>query len=383
MNKEEYRKAVDDVIYLSSCAINGIVPELLRIDEMDLDNVYCFAEFHLLTGITAIALQSAGIRDDRFTQAYAKGIRKNLIMQADMEELLGRLEDAGVWYMPLKGSVLSGLYPELGMRQMADRDILFDGARSDDVREIMESMGFSVEEFGKGAHDVYYKLPVSNFEMHRDLFDPLREPDKYKYYQDVKSRLIKDQDNGYGYHFSDEDAYIYMIAHEYKHYSEGGTGLRSLFDTYVYDAKLGASMNWEYIKGELIRMGIAEFEEKNRSLAMHLLDSKSFENGLLTENALTATDREMLEYIISSGAYGILDNNVQNKVAGFGGGRAGKVRYFFRRLFLPMEIVKSSFPLFYKHKILLPFLPVFRIGRCLLLRRDYIRKELKALKKSK
>ena len=49
----------------------------------------------------------------------------------------------------------------------------------------------------------------------------------------MKSRLIKDAGNNYGYHFSPEDFYMYMTAHEYKHYSSEGTLLRSLFDIFL------------------------------------------------------------------------------------------------------------------------------------------------------
>ena len=45
-----------------------------------------------------------------------------------------------------------------------------------------------------------------------------------EYYQDVKSHLILDEGSRYGYHFSDEDFYLYMLAHEYKHFSGSGTG---------------------------------------------------------------------------------------------------------------------------------------------------------------
>ena len=56
------------------------------------------------------------------------------------------------------------------MRQMSDVDILFDASHANDVKEALESLGYTTESFGKGNHDVYHKEPVSNFEMHRDLF---------------------------------------------------------------------------------------------------------------------------------------------------------------------------------------------------------------------
>lgn len=405
MTKEEYSSAVDNVIYLASCALNGAAPETAKIRLMDLDDLYKAADRHLLTGIVAYALERAGVRDDRFAQALAKAIRKELILQADMEMLFERLETAGIWYMPLKGAVLSGLYPATGMRQMADRDILFDDSRAEDVKEIMKGLGFSVENFGAGSHDVYYKEPVSNFEMHRQLFGSVHEPVVYKYYKCIKTRLIKDEGNRFGYHLSPEDTYIYMIAHEHKHYSGGGTGLRSLLDIYVYCRKLGAEMDWEYIAAETAKLGMADFEQRNRRLAEHLLapagseglahadsdraslssaDSNlaSLSNADGERTELSDADREMLRYIAGSGTYGNLYNSVQNKVSGLGGGATGKARYFLQRIFLPMDVVKSGFPFVYKHKILLPLLPVFRIGRGLLFRRARVLNEIKAIRKS-
>ncbi len=59
--------------------------------------------------------------------------------------------------------------------------------------------------------------------MHRELFDISFDKRIHDYYTDMKSRLIKDAGNNYGYHFIPEDFYMYMTAHEYKHYSSEGT----------------------------------------------------------------------------------------------------------------------------------------------------------------
>ena len=56
------------------------------------------------------------------------------------------------------------------MREMSDHDILLDRTKAQNVKKIMESLGFSTKNFGRGTHDVYYRKPLCNFEMHRDLF---------------------------------------------------------------------------------------------------------------------------------------------------------------------------------------------------------------------
>jgi hypothetical protein len=374
MNHDEYRAAVLDVAYLAACAVNGTVPDAKRVGQMDLETLYQAADRHLLTGITAMALESAGVKDAAFTQAKGKAIRKVAAFDVERAAVLAKLEEAGIWYMPLKGSIMKDLYPRLGMRQMADNDILYDASRTADVRAIMENLGFSTDEnSGRGVHDHYNKPPVCNFEMHHALFAAPSETEIVEYYRNVKSRLIQNEGSTYGYHFSDEDFYVYVLAHEYKHYTGGGTGLRSVLDTYVYLKKKGDALDWSYIDGELDKVGIADFEAKNRSLAMHLFSNEE----------LTIQDQTMLEYILSSGTYGTVQNSVRNQMDKYGGGFPGKMKYVFHRLFLPMDVVRAVFPTFAKYPVLLPFLPFYRVFSGLIKRRDKVMTELKTLRKSK
>ena len=145
MTNETDRTAILDVVYLAACAVNDTVPDEARVREMDLENLYKAADRHLLTGITAMALESAGVRDQAFVQAMGKAVRKVAVFDVERAAILEELEKAGIWYMPLKGSVLKSLYPKIGMRQMSDNDILCDPARMQDVRTVMENLGFSVD----------------------------------------------------------------------------------------------------------------------------------------------------------------------------------------------------------------------------------------------
>ena len=370
MTSEAYRAAILDVVYLVACAVNDTAPDPVRVGKINLENLYKAADRHLLTGITAIALESAGVKNEAFTQAKGKAIRKVAAFDVERALVLQALEEAGIWYMPLKGSVLKSLYPKIGMRQMADNDILIDASRTADVKTIMENLGFSSDSHtGRSVHDNYMKPPVCYFEMHRMLFGSMHDSRISEYYQDVKNRLILNEGSRYGYHLSDADFYVYMIAHEYKHYSGGGTGLRSVLDTYVYLKKKGDALDWTYISGELDKVGIAEFEAQNHSLALHLFGGEK----------LTEQDEKMLEYILSSGTYGTVQNRLENEIRKYGNGPFGKLHYVMKRLFLPMDTVRAVFPLFAKYPILLPFLPFYRVFRALRSRNGRLQAELKAL----
>lgn len=375
MSAQAYQEAIQNVIYLVRCAINGEIPDKDRVAGMNLEHLYRAADRHLLAGITAMALESVGIRDRAFTQAKGKAIHKVAMFDAERASVLQAMEKAGIWYMPLKGSVLKAYYPKIGMRQMADNDILYDVSRSADVRGIMERLGFTTVQYIQNNynHDHYYKEPVCNFEMHRALFAPTAGKALFGYYLNVKDRLVKDEGNACGWHFTDEDFYIYITAHEYKHYSSSGTGLRSVLDAYVFLKQFEGKLDWRTITYELEKLGIADFEKQNRSLALHLFGGGS----------LTPEDEAMLQYIISSGTYGTRQNYVGNRVRKLGGGKKGKLKYLMDRIFLPMESVASAYPFFYQHKILLPALFVWRIMKGLTIRRSMVKVELKALKRHK
>lgn len=360
----------EDLIYLVSCAVNGVKADPERIAGMDMDELYEQANRHYLTAAVAHALETAGVKEERFVKAKKHSALKNAQMDMEMSEVFAELDAAGIWHMPLKGTILQHMYPVYGMRQMSDHDILLDAKRADDVKSIMEKLGFSVEHFGASNHDVYHKEPVSNFEMHTSLFGSGNDEKMYKYYTDVEKRLLGD---GYEKHFSPEDFYIYMLAHEYKHYSVGGTGLRSILDVYVYLQK--ESLDMDYVATETEKLGIAEFETSNRALALNL-----FLGGELTED-----DNDMLDYIISSGVYGTLNHRVENNIRKLGG---GKIRYALNRFFVPIskknknyEKFAGFYPFFYKHRLLLPVLPFYRVLRGL--KNGKMTRELKALKQVK
>ncbi len=127
-----------------------------------------------------------------------------------------------------------------------------------------------------------------------------------------------------------------------------------------------------YVEAETEKLGIREFEKQNRSLSLHLYGGK----------ALTASDREMLDYILSSGAYGTIMRRVQNKMRNNGW---GKIRYMLYRFSVPISrknrryaCFAGLYPFFYRHKFLLPLLPFYRTFRAIL--SGKLKAEVKAVK---
>ncbi len=369
-------KAFYDLIYLCSCAVNEVQPDANKVCEMDTEQLYKLSKFHTLTAITAFALESCGMENNEFKQAKEKAIRKNMFLDSERMKLFTHFEQNGIWYMPLKGSILKDLYPKYGMRQMADNDILFDSKYRSTVKDYFHANGYKVVSYAHENHDVYEKPPVLNFEMHTSLFVKHHDKEWWEYYGDIKSKLVIDEDSNFGYHFSDEDFYIYITTHEYKHYAEGGTGLRSLLDCYVFLRKKSETLGWEYIEAECEKLGIADFEKQSRALA-----EKVFGTGEKAE--LTEEDKQMLEKYLYSGTYGTLEKLISSRMEKYAEktGKASKISYALNRLFPDKEWYEAYKPFYNRHPYLKPFFVIFRLFRGVFFRRNKVTAEFRVLRK--
>ena len=233
MTIDEYKQAVQCIVYLCGCVVNEEKPDTNRISSC-LDDLYKAAQSHMLTVIVATALEMVGIISDKFTQAKVKAIRKTLLLETERLKVEDEFERNNIWYLNLKGRLIGECYPDYSMRQMSDVDICVNHEKVDEVCDIMKNNGFQVKSYGIGVHDIYYKEPVYNFEIHRELFGMEYNEKFRQYYADPLKYAVRDKNKGCGYSFMPEDSYVYMMTHIFKHFSSGGTGLKSLLDCYVF-----------------------------------------------------------------------------------------------------------------------------------------------------
>ncbi len=361
-----------DLCELIRCALAGEMP---RWEQMDLPAVHQLAKSQTLTAISYMALEgtaAAAQLDPAWKQERDMAVRKNLLLTAERQQILREMDALGCWYLPLKGSVLAGLYPKLGMRQMADNDILFDPAYRKKVKEIFLNLGYECEVYGKSNHDVYLKAPVYNFEMHVALFDAYVFEKGEEYFRDVAQRLL--QDGKMGRKFTDEDFYLYFLAHGHKHFSGGGNGLRFLADCYVYLKE--RKLDWDYLAAELEKLRLTAFEALVRNMAQKLFG---------TGEALTEEEQKAFAYCISSGTYGTFANRISNQLREIQPegkiGAAAKLKYMLRRLWPDMAWFREFAPFFAKWWILQPFFVVWRLFKGPITNGKNILRELRTISK--
>ena len=392
MQSEIYQSAYD-MIYLISCMLNEKEPDQKSLNEMNMANIYKISCLHNLTAITYKSIllsENQEILEDNLRKKWKektdKAARKNVLLDIEREELFNFCEENKIWHLPLNGVILKKYYPQDVMRQMADNDILFDRTYQHEIYHWFVDRGYKAE-YEMSNHDCYYKEPIYNFEMHISLFGSTHNPVWVEYYKNIEKKLCQDKGKKYLYHFSTEDFYIYIMCHAYKHYNASGTGLRTLLDCYMYLKKEESNLDWIYIKNEVKKLEIAEFEEKSR-----ILCKKLFGNEENLQARLTEEEKRLLERFVLSGTYGTREQRIRKQLTDIDPDEQSiswktKCIYWKQRVFpdeMQMEQwTKMYSPFLHKHHCYGMITKIWRIVYVIFKRNSVIWDEWKLVSKSK
>lgn len=331
-------------------------------DEMDLEMIYKIASFHSLNNALYYSINNFNL-DESLKNLLEKDhmllMTKAYTFDAEAELLNNMLNDLNINHMFLKGSLLKHLYPSIDFRSMADLDIYIDKTKASKVKEMMIGLGYNVEQIEKGNHDVYQKKPFMDVEIHRDLMNECYS--FHKYFKNTWDKLIVKDKNEY--EFKNEDYYIFMIAHAAKHFSNGGTGIRSVMDEFVYLREFDDKLNKEYINQELDVLGLVKFENNLRCLANYWFKV----DYQLPEENKEVIER-MEEYIINAGTYGTSTNSIVRSVMdekGYNNISSSKFKFYLNKAFPSYRYMCSRNHILKKIPILLPWFWFTRILKAL------------------
>lgn len=384
--QEELKNAGRYLIGLIRCSFRGEVPKE-KPEKCSWELVFRLAKSNSVESTASPAIQRYGQEipekiAKEWKAAQNQTIYRQLRFDLEREQILAKMAEAGLSVLPLKGIYVAGYYPFPGMRWMCDNDILYGYVESDpeggyrfrgqteqeqndwnkkaeqELQKIMEELGYKAEHLG-GAHDVYQKEPFFNFEMHHRL----AEADSIigEYYQNPWKRAKQNDKNKQFYYFSDEDEYIYLITHAYKHFAHAGCGIRTLADEYAILSKK-TELDWKYVKTELEKLELDTFEEKLRATAQNAFSEKG---------ELRCEDWEMIFYMLGCGTYGTTGNMIRNRLEetkkNLKAGEDVRRSYMKERVWISEAKMKEFYPFFYRHKIFRVFLPVYRVIKGMIL----------------
>ena len=360
MEDEKLQTTGTYILQLVRCALNGMraSPKPASISWQD---VYAAARFNSIESIVFFALEASELPEDlyeKWKQSVDLALYKNLTFDLARTAILQEMAKAEFDYIELKGILLSEYYPKPGMRYMADNDILYRCgtdivAAQQKLKAIMEKSGYICETL-KGNHDIYKKEPFLNFEMHRVL---VAEGTQYhSYYKDIWSKAVPMEGCHGAYGLKAEDVYLYTVVHSHKHYRSTGCGLRSLIDLFVFLKARQDRLDWNYIDNGLREMEIDSYEKQIRDAATALFSQ---------DGVPTPEQQEFAVEMLGCGTYGTRRSLVQTGINNFSDSRFPRIQYVWHRIFLNKRQIQNNFPVFAKHRVLIPLLPIYRVIRSL------------------
>lgn len=322
---------------------------------------------------------------------------------AERERVFAALALEGLAYLPMKGALLANYYPRPEMRSMADNDFLYGfvepvegegfrvcGATHAEreatveravraIEHVMRDLGYTTKSLRVSNHESFEKKPIFNFEPHRRLMSP--SSPMAAYYENPWKRAIQDEHDPHLFRFSDEDEYVYIMAHAFKHFDAAGCGIRFVVDTRVFlDAK-GMGMDWDYVFSELRETGLLDFEARVRALA-----DVGF-GGSCAVDPLPLEQTDLLRYLLGSGTYGTSNRMVENRLdkqkAQHEGDLGAAKRGYLRERLTNDEALGYLFPRASKIAPLRPALQLVRYARGIVRNPKKLANEIKLLIRAK
>lgn len=374
--------------YMIACALHGAKAECSP-EGITWVELFALAKQQRVEGISFMGLPDGissmdGNLFHRWAEAADITLYKELTYAEESNAIEQALQGEGLGTMVLKGPDICACYPRPGMRSMSDIDILYGFIESDSKATSFHVAGdtenarrITMHKASMVARNAMTKHGYEQYDLvgyikkpfHIELHQWIMEPDNrlFAYYANPWDTAQPVENTSLKFRQSMEDAYIFHIAHCYKHYVNYGCGIKFLIDEYVLCKRLETSQgNWRYISRELNQMDLAGFEEELNKLSKSVFDSRR----LIDDNELVGS--ELLRHMLRNGAYGTQRHwqNVQID-------KRSTLQYLQWRLWPGWGWVEGRHPFVARHRWLVSFLLLLRFFQGVFLKPKRRLKELR------
>ncbi|MBR6618834.1 MAG: nucleotidyltransferase family protein [Clostridia bacterium] len=320
---------------------------------------------HNIAQLVASALLKSGIIENSpqkglFLNEIYSAVYSQEKMSETCREIYALLEREKIPYIPLKGAVVRGLYPEPWMRVSGDIDILVkEKDKQAATNAILESGGYELKK--ESAYDVAFVSPNGTLlELHYRLFSDKKS---VKGIPDVWASAECDGDSEYRYKLSDGFFCYYHILHMAKHLKNGGCGIRSFIDLRLIEQTY--SLDSDEVEKLLKKSGLSVFAYYARRLCAVWFDGQKHDEQTL----------QLEKYILDGGVFGTEKTKIISQQQRTG----GKRQYYLSKIFVPYRSLKYLYPALEKYPFLFPFYEVHRWFSFLFGKRKKFRKNYAAL----
>ena len=357
----------DYLVHILKSAIDGQAPDAMP-DAIDESVFLQFCAFHRLENIVYLTIGDK--LSENAQKALFERYNRSVFVGATQSYYLEEVENAfgknNIDYLVLKGRELVKLYPSEDMRQSADFDMYLGRENSKKAKDIMLGLGFEIISYtDTDEHDEYIADKVAMCEIH-----PVLIQNNHPWQAEcnrIPERLIKSDNKPHELKMSNEDFYLYNLAHTAKHMKYAGIGIRAFLDMWLIYKAYGQSFDWDYLDEKLALANLTEFEKHTRRLCDYWFESKETDD----------TVKAMAVYVAQSGWVGTYEQQKSTALAENAGKtqsvKMAKLKKYTGIIFSPYETMVQRYPILKKHKWLLQFCRIHRALRAVIKRRDVIR----------
>ena len=327
---------------------------LESLSEEELLALYSLAKKHDVAHLVGTSLQEAGLLPSesevakKFKKQQMLAMLRRERLDYELSEIRRVLEEAKIRFLPLKGAVLSALYPVPWYRTSCDIDVLVDEASLDTCVALLgEQLGYKTDG-ARDYHDISLYAPSGvHLELHFSILEQTEQFDGelarvWEFASPIREGASE-------HVLTNEYLVFHTVVHAAYHVAHGGCGIRPLLDLFLMRQKL--TIDEAVLGSHLSACSLQAFYES--AVALSEVWFGEAEPSALTE--------ALSEYLLSGGVYG----SMENRISAAQGAQGGKGRYLLRRIFLPYADLCLSYPVLKTRKWLLPICQLRRWCRLL------------------
>lgn len=329
--------------------------ELDALDAQLLSELYRLADAHDLAHVVGSALSKLGkLGDDQTSKDFQKrsmlAIFRHEGLQHEQNRIYETLEKARIPFIPLKGAIIRNFYPQPWMRTSCDIDILVPETDLDRaILALQTDLGYKSDE-KRQFHDVNMFAPSG---VHLELHFSIKENDAV---MDAVLGRVWDyaaplRPDSFQYKVTDGYFVFHIVTHAAYHFINGGCGIRPLIDMWLLEKNL--TPDEKELTALLEEVKLAKFYNNLKGLYKVWLEGQPH----------TPVTLQMQEFILHGGVYGKASSGILLQVQRKG----GRLGYALYKIFLPLDKLKSHYPILNKYPWLMPVMQVrrwFKLAFC-------------------
>ena len=189
---------------------------------------------------------------------------------------------------------------------------------------------------------IFTKKPSLTVELHQMLF--VEDYFMHDYFENVWQKA--ESIGNHEYKMSNNDLYVYTLAHLAEHYLEAGSCFRPTMDLFLMEKELGDKLNFTYINEQFMEIGIEKFAEKIRRLYNCMFADGEYDDDLIT----------MENYIVLGAPVKNAEESARAAAT-----KKSKAQRILETAFPDFSHMKTRYPILKKLPFLLPILWIIRI----------------------